>query len=144
MSATSHSFGPLAERIVGANEALFVPRERGAVERFFSPDYRTHIGEADVQGGHAGVHLYLERLFRAFTEVEVRVEILMESGDRVAWRRTLSGVQTGSYLGFPASARRVVWRDMVVSRLHEEVIAEEWVVTDLAEQLLMARKRPKA
>jgi predicted ester cyclase len=43
-------------------------------------------------------------------------------------------------MGFPATGRRVVWRDMIVSRFVDGVIAEDWVVTDLAERLLLARK----
>ena len=38
-----------------------------------------------------------------------------------------------------AALRRAV-RDMVVSRFEGGLIAEEWVVTDLAERLLLTRK----
>lgn len=64
----------------------------------------------------------------------------MESGDRVAWQRTMRGRQTGPFQGFPATGRRIAWRDMVTSRLHDGRIAEEWAVSDLAERLLLARK----
>jgi hypothetical protein len=32
-------------------------------------------------------------------------------------------------------------RDMVTSRFRDDLIAEDWLITDLAERLLLARKR---
>jgi len=49
----------------------------------------------------------------------------------------------GTWEGRPsnhASGHRIVWRDMVASRFRDGRIAEEWVITDLAERLLHARK----
>jgi hypothetical protein len=34
-----------------------------------------------------------------------------------------------------------MWRDMVTSRFEGGLIVEDWVISDLAEQLLRARKR---
>jgi predicted ester cyclase len=44
-------------------------------------------------------------------------------------------------MGFPATGHRILWRDMVTSRFEDGYIAEEWVVTDQVERLLLARKR---
>lgn len=38
------------------------------------------------------------------------------------------------------SGKELVWRDMVVCHFERELIADERVVTDLAERLLLARK----
>ena len=77
---------------------------------------------------------------RAFADLEVEVEILVESDDRVAWQRVVRGTHRGAFRGFPATDRRLVWRDMVTSRFENGLIAEEWVLSDLAERLLLARK----
>lgn len=42
--------------------------------------------------------------------------------------------------GFPASGREIVWRDMVTSRFRDDLIAEDWAISDLAERLLGAKK----
>jgi hypothetical protein len=42
--------------------------------------------------------------------------------------------------GFPASGKAIVWRDVVTSRFEHGHIVEDWVITDLAERLLLARK----
>lgn len=64
----------------------------------------------------------------------------MEGTGRVAWQRTLRGTHRDTFQGFPPTGREIVWRDMFTSRFHNGLIAEEWVVTDLAERLLRARK----
>ena len=67
---------------------------------------------------------------------QVEVEILVKTKDRVAWERTLRATHKGAFKGFPATGRPIVWRDMVISRFRNGLIAEDWVITDLAERLL--------
>jgi predicted ester cyclase len=131
--------GPLAATIEAANESLLV-NGNDAADRFFAPGYVAHGTGRDLTGGPDAVRRFVGMLHGAFSNLEVTVDILAETADRVAWQRTLAGTQSGSYMGFPATGRRVVWRDMIVSRFVDGVIAEDWVVTDLAERLLLARK----
>jgi predicted ester cyclase len=51
------------------------------------------------------------------------------------------GIHSGDFLGFPATGRQVVWREMFTSRFRDDMIAEDWAVTELAERLLLSRKR---
>jgi predicted ester cyclase len=78
---------------------------------------------------------------RAFPNPNVEVEILLEGTDRISWQRTIRAKQEGPFKGFPASGHIIVWRDVVTSRFHNGLIAEEWVISDLAEQLLLSRKK---
>lgn len=43
-------------------------------------------------------------------------------------------------MGFPATGRPIVWRDMLTTQFRDGLISEEWAVSDLAERLLLARK----
>jgi len=131
----------LANKIHAAHSALFASSNMDAIEEFFAPDYVAHVTERDMDGGHAFLRQFLGMLHRAFPDLEVHVEILLEGEDRVAWQRTLRGTHKGAFMGFPASGRPLVWRDMVTSRFHEGLIAEDWSISDLAERLLLARKR---
>ena len=133
-----------AATVEAANAELVAGRNLNAVGDYFTEDYVAHITGRDMKGGHDLVRKTLGAIFRAFADLEVEVEILLEGGDRISWQRTFRGKQTGSFKGFPAIDREIVWRDMVTSRFRGERISEEWVVTDFAEQLLMARKKPGA
>ena len=132
---------PLAARIRAANSTLLANGNLDAVDEFFAPDYVAHVTEQDVTGGPEAIRKIVGMYQRAFPELQVDVEILVEGNDRVAWQRTLRGTQRGDFKGFPATGREVVWRDMVTSRFRDGLIAEDWVITDLAERLLLARKR---
>lgn len=133
--------GSLAAQIEAANATLIADRNLDVVGQFFTGDYTAHVTGRDLKGGHESVRKTLEALFRAFDALDVEVEVFLEGDDRVSWQRTFRGQQTGSFKGFPGMGREIVWRDMVTSQFRDGRISEEWVVTDLAEQLLMARKR---
>lgn len=130
-----------ASQIKAANAALIVNGDLSAIGEFFRPDYVAHLTDQDMAGGHEVVRKFLAAYRRAFRDVQVEVEILVKTKDRVAWQRTLRAIHNGNFKGFPATGRRIVWRDMVTSRFEDGRIAEDWMMTDLAERLLFARKR---
>jgi steroid delta-isomerase-like uncharacterized protein len=131
----------LASKIQAANTELIINGNLDAIGEFFMPDYVAHLTDQDMTGGHDAIRKFLDTYRRAFAEIQVEVEILVEAGDRVAWQRTLRATHQGNFKGFPATGRPIVWRDMVTSRFRDGLIAEDWVMTDLAERLLLARKR---
>lgn len=134
----SHS---MVSTIEAANSALFVSGKVDAISEFFQSDYVAHLTDQDMTGGHDAIRKVIAKYRQAFSNIRVEVEILVKAKDRVAWQRTVRATHKGNFQGFPATGRPIVWRDMVTSRFHDGLIAEEWLVTDLAERLLLARKR---
>lgn len=130
----------MASRIEAANAALLANGDVDAVDRFFAPDYVAH-GTGRDMAGHGAVRRLVGMYRRAFPDLRVEVEILVKARDRVAWQRTIRATHMGDFKGFPATGRRIVWRDMVTSRFRDGLIAEDWVISDLAERLLRARRR---
>jgi predicted ester cyclase len=131
----------LTRLIEEANEALIGKGNIDAVGEYFDSGYAVHITGRVLNGGHKIVRDAVGELRKSFPDIRVEVEILVEGHDRVAWQRSLRGTHTGKFKGFPASNCVLEWRDMVTSRFFKGRIVEEWVVTDLAEQLLLSRKR---
>ena len=130
-------------RIRKANKALLERGDGAAVARYFSPDYVAHITGRDVSGGHDLIRDIVALYQKAFSNITTTVEILVQQDDRVAWQRTIRALHSGAFKGFPATNRRIVWREMITSRFEDDLIVEEWFITDLAEQLLLARKSRK-
>jgi steroid delta-isomerase-like uncharacterized protein len=130
----------LASKIEAANSALLADGSVDAVGEFFTPDYVAH-GTGKGMAGHAAIRRFVGMYRRAFPDLRVEVEILVQAKARVAWQRTLRATHGGDFKGFPATGRRIVWRDMVTSRFRDGRIAEDWVISDLAERLLLARRR---
>mgnify|MGYP006074304325 CR=1 FL=1 len=133
----------LAEKIRAANETLIVDGDLDAVEKYFTPDYIAHITDRDMKSGHSTIQDTIGKLRRSFPDIQVDVEILLEGESRISWQRTMRGSLKNAYQGFPASGLTAVWRDMVTSQFRDGFIAEEWVLTDLAERLLLSRKTKK-
>lgn len=132
--------GRLSQAVLAANEALLVEKHPEAVGTYFASGYLAHLGGRDF-AGHAAVERFAKTLGRAFPNLRLRVEILAETADRVVWLRTCRATHLGAFRGFRPTGSRVIWRDMVTSRFDQGLIAEEWLVTDLAEQLLRSAKR---
>ena len=130
----------LASRIEAANRVLIVEGNVDAVNAFFTADYVGHGTDRTIEGLGA-IRKFVRDLHRGFPNLQVEVEILVKAKDRVAWQRTLKGSHGGNFRGFPATGRRVVWRDMITSRFRDGRIAEDWMITDVVERLLRARKR---
>ncbi|WP_422567088.1 ester cyclase, partial [Ideonella sp.] len=107
---------------------------------YFAPDYVVHLADQDVRGGPALVRSVVELYRSAFADLSVEVLFFFESSDSVGWQRTMRATHTGAFKGFPGTGQPIVWREMVVSQFSGSLIAEEWVVTELAERLLHARK----
>jgi steroid delta-isomerase-like uncharacterized protein len=131
----------LASKIEAANSTLLANGKLDRVGEFFAPDYVAHATDQDVTGGHDAIRKIVGMYRRAFADLRIQIEILVEAKDRVAWQRTLHATHQGDFKGFPATGQQIVWRDMVTSRFRDGLIAEDWVITDLAERLLLARKR---
>jgi predicted ester cyclase len=129
--------------IQDANATLIASGKLNEVEKYFTSDYVVHLTDKTLSSGHSTVQNVLSALIRAFSNIEVKVEILLEGADRIAWQRTMTATHSGAFKGFSASGRKIVWRDMVVSKFDGGLIKEEWLSTDLAEQLLISRKHSK-
>jgi predicted ester cyclase len=130
----------LTSKIEAANRVLIAEGKMDAIDEFFTTDDVAH-GTNHTIKGHGAIRKFARELQQGFPDLQVEVEILVKAKDRVAWQRTLRGCQDGSFRGFPGTGRRVVWRDMVTSRFRDGRIAEDWVITDVVEHLLRARKR---
>ena len=130
------------EHIRRANRALIGDGDLDAVGEFFAADYVVHA-DGKSHRGHRFVRGFVSKLREALPDVGmVEVDELLSSGDSVTWRRVLRGTHEAELTGLPPSGRRVTWREMVVSRFEGGKIAEEWLVSDLAAQLLLALPRP--
>lgn len=130
----------LASKIKEANTMLIVNGDLDRAREFFTPDYTVHLTDRLMKGGHSFVQDIISSLRKSFPDIQVDVDILLEGEDRVAWQRTLRATHNGKFKSFPPSGLPIVWRDMVTSQFRDGLIAEEWVISDLAEQLLLSRK----
>lgn len=126
-----------AAQIKLANQEILGNGDLRAVDEMFAADYVAHAGGKDFKG-IAFIKQWLRQLRAAIPDLRVvEVSILLEKGDLVSWQRTLRGTHKADLKGIPPSGKKVTWRDMHVTRFQGGKIAEEWVVSELAGQLML-------
>jgi predicted ester cyclase len=122
-----------AARILAANEQLLNQGKVDTFDQFFSADYVNHSSSRPA--GRESVRAYLEALRTAFPDLRVKVEILLQQGDTVAWRRLHKGTFTADLGSLKATGKPVEWSAVVISRVKDGRIVEEWGLGDLADQV---------
>ncbi len=106
------------------------------IDMVFSADYVAHAGDK-VHSGHDFIRRFSKQLRSALPDLQVvKVQILTQEGNRVTWIRTLSGTHKANMMGMPPSNKKIVWNEMLVSRFEGDTIVEEWVVSELAGEMM--------
>lgn len=119
---------------------LIVEGNLGIIDNGFTSSYLAHAGEKSHHG-HKFLHQYTKQLRKAIPDIKlIHVEILNQNNDVITWQRILSGTHKANLKGIPASNKRIKWYEIVVSRFENEKIAEEWLASDLAFQLMLKQQ----
>ena len=106
------------------------------IDDLFSSEYLAHA-DNKVYRGHPFLKRYVRQIRQAIPDIKIKkLEVLSQSEDRLTSQRFYSGTHSASLMGIPASKKRVSWYEMIVTRFEDEKIVEEWIVSDLAFQLM--------
>lgn len=66
----------------------------------------------------------------AFPDLRWKIDDIVAEGDRVVTRMTAQATNTGSYMGLPATGKKITCAVMGIARVDDGKIAEHWGVTD--------------
>jgi len=131
------------EQIKRAMDQLVMQGNLDVVEEIFSADYTAHAGNKDYKG-HEFIKRFAKQLLSAIPNIQIlKIEFLAQEDKTITWQRTLSGTHKADMMGIPPSGRKIEWVEMVVTRFENEKIAEEWVVSELAGELLLKQSGTK-
>jgi predicted ester cyclase len=111
------------------------------IDNIFQPDCALHFGSSDVKST-AGVRSMLERQQTMYSKLSTEIHDIFESGDRVVVRLTHRATGAGllrSRLGsYDVKGRSLTWDAIVIFRMKDGKIAEDWVNRDELGVLLSA------
>ena len=112
-------------------EELFSSGNLDVADEIYAPDYVGHdpSNPEDVRGLEAAKQAAAEYR-KAFPDLRVTVEDLIAEGDRVAARLRFRGTHRGELNGIAPTGRRVDCTGIVISRIEEGKIAEDWANFD--------------
>src|ERR687897_3112174 len=75
------------------------------------------------------------RLLRAYPDLHITVEDVIEQGDKIVSRNTVTGTHQGEYLGVTPTGRSVTYNEIFIVRFTSGRIAETWGVVDVFSQM---------
>ncbi len=78
----------------------------------------------------------LTMLQNAFTDLRFNVEDMIEEGNRVVARLTVTGTHTGDFMGIPASGNAVAVGAVDIFQMRDGKVAAHWGVTDSAAMMM--------
>ncbi|WP_424533431.1 ester cyclase [Sphaerisporangium viridialbum] len=74
-------------------------------------------------------------LIRAFPDIHVTVEDVIEEGDKIVSRNTVTGTHQGEYRGLPPTGKSITYNEIFIVRFAGGRIAEIWGVVDVFSQM---------
>lgn len=120
-----------------ANDELIGQGNLSVINEIFTADYVAHAGDKEYCG-YDFIRGFALQIRSAIPDLRVvRIKCFLETADTLTWQRTLSGTHKENMMGIPPSHKKVTWNEMLVSRFIDNKIAEEWVVSELAGELLL-------
>lgn len=99
-------------------------------EEIFANDFVDHLPFGEM-GGIEGAKQFAIMLRSAFPDLHVTVEDQVAEGDKVATRFIARGTHQGEFLGVPASDNKMEITGMIISRIANGKIVEQWGNPDL-------------
>jgi steroid delta-isomerase-like uncharacterized protein len=100
------------------------------IEELFSPDFVRHDPGRELRGIEQN-RGFIAALRSAFPDGRFTVEDQIEAEDKVIVRYRFAGSNLGSFQGMPPTRRQVGYTGILIYRIADGKIAEQWTEIDL-------------
>ena len=104
-------------------------RNLDAFDDLLAPDYVDHTSQVGIEG----LKQLMNMAFKAFPDLHETIEDIIAEGDKVWVRITFTGTNTGEWLGFPPTGKKVTSKNVDTYRIVNGKLAEYWNVTDASD-----------
>jgi len=108
-------------------------RKLNLIPEIYSSEYVIHgmdgIEKHAIQD--SSLISFLNYLFKAFPDLNYSIDNAVAEADIVALNLTGKGTHKDEFFGFPASNKKIVYKEMFFFRLLNGKIIEGWVVVDI-------------
>src|SRR5690349_3480571 len=89
------------------DEEIVNGHDLNAIPHWFATDFVDHVEIPGMPGGVDGVVARHRMLFTAVPDIHIEVDDVIASGDTTAARFTITGTDSGGFMGMPATGRAV-------------------------------------
>ena len=112
------------------NEEVFGKRNLAAIDEFITPDQVDHSLPSGLPNTREGTKQAIAMTLKAFPDLNYQVEDMIAEGDKVVIRYTTIGTQQGPFGPIPPTRKRVAVSGMVITRIADGKIVEQWGLDD--------------
>jgi steroid delta-isomerase-like uncharacterized protein len=112
---------------VNTGDAELISR---TIDEVFDPDVKQHT-PSEATGTQALKEGVFTRLQRAFPDLHIALEDVIEEGDKVVEKDLVTGTHQGEFNGLPPTGRSVSYHEIFIMRFANGRIAEIWGVVDI-------------
>ena len=94
------------------------------LDEYFSADYIYHgsSGDLDLEGFKTQHDMFIS----AFSDINASAEDIIAAGDKIVTRWKISSTHSGELQGIPATGKEVTITGIVISRVENGKVVEEW------------------
>ena len=136
---TTHDPKAIVRRFI---DEVFLRGSFDSVDELVTEDFTPHAW-GRMRPGREGLKQAIERVSAGLSDPSMTIDDMIAEGDRVAVRLTSSAIQTGPFMGIPASGRRYEIGEIHWFRLREGRICEHWHEADFLGMLRQLGAMPE-
>jgi steroid delta-isomerase-like uncharacterized protein len=114
------------KKIVQRYQEIYNSNDLDRLEEVVSEDVLTPKIMPGIPTGIEGAKAAHRIMLTGFPDYQTIIDDLVAEGDKVAVRITMSGKNTGSFMGFPATGKYVSFTGMYIARIANGKIVEHW------------------
>jgi steroid delta-isomerase-like uncharacterized protein len=126
-----HSMGDLMQLRRRFDEEIVNGHNLDAIPKWFASDFVDHVEIPGMPPGVEGVTARHAMLFTAMPDIHIDIHDVLASGDTAAARFTITGTDSGGFMGMPATGKRVAVTGMDFMRFRDGLIVEHWGEMDM-------------
>jgi steroid delta-isomerase-like uncharacterized protein len=106
-------------------------RNLAVIDELIAPDFVDHSAPPGHLPGPQGMHQTVTMFLSAFPDLHWTIEDAVAEGNKVVLRLTARGTHRGAFQGIPPTGKQVTVTGLIISRLADGKIAEEWANRDV-------------
>ena len=110
-------------------EEVFNKGNLSVLNELIHKDYH-YQSPTESMNGVDDLRAFVQAFRSAFPDLHIYVDDQIAEGDKVSTRITMTGTHQGDFLGLPETGKRVHIQGIVLSRLRDGLILEEWELLD--------------
>jgi steroid delta-isomerase-like uncharacterized protein len=111
-------------------EEVFNKKKLAAIDEFITPNHIDHTLPPFLPTTPEGTKRAIGMYLKAFPDLQLTVEDMIAEGDKVVTRFTSNGTQQKAFMGIPPTGRQVTVSSIVVARIADGKIVEQWGLDD--------------